>query len=73
MTSPLRQQYIEDLQLHGLSGRTQEIYVIAVKQLALHYRKSPDQVTEEELRAYFLYLKNVRKVSSSTFRCHHNW
>jgi len=67
MSSPLRQQYIEDLQLHGLSGRTQEIYVIAVKQLALHYRKSPDQVTEEELRAYFLYLKNVRKVSSSTF------
>lgn len=67
MTSPLRQQYVEDLQLHGLSQRTQEIYVIAVKQLALHYRKSPDQVTEEELRAYFLYLKNVRKISASTF------
>ncbi len=67
MTTPLRQQYVEDLQLHGLSKRTQEIYVIAVKQLAMHFRKSPDQVTEEELRAYFLYLKNVKKISASTF------
>lgn len=29
-------------------------------------RKSPDQISEEELRAYFLYLKNVKKISSST-------
>ncbi len=67
MVSPLRQQFIEDLQLHGLSSRTQEMYMVAVRQLAEHYRKSPDQVSEEELRAYFLYLKNVRKVAPSTF------
>jgi site-specific recombinase XerD len=66
MTSPLRQQLIEDLQLHGLSSRTQEMYVAAVKQLAEHCRKSPDQISEEELRAYFLYLKNVKKISPST-------
>jgi site-specific recombinase XerD len=66
MTSPLRQQLIEDLQLHGLSSRTQEIYVAAVKQLAEHCRKSPDQISEGELRAYFLYLKNVKKISPST-------
>lgn len=61
MVSPLRQQLIEDLQLYGLSRRTQEMYVAAVKQLAGYYRKSPDQVSEEELRVYFLYLKNVRR------------
>lgn len=35
----------------------------AVSQLALHYQKPPNQVTDEELRQYFLYLKNVRKLS----------
>ena len=41
-------------------------YARAVKQLAKHYQKSPDQITQEELRAYFLYLKNVRMASRST-------
>ena len=67
MTSPLRQQYLEDMQLHGLSRGTKEISVSAVKQLAEYFHKSPDQVTEEELRVYLLYLKNVKKVSASTF------
>jgi len=52
---------IECLQLKGLSERTQESYVQAVRQLAEHYHKSPDLISEEELRQYFLYLKNVMK------------
>jgi integrase/recombinase XerD len=64
----LSQKMFEDLQLRGLSVRTQESYVAAVRQLAKHYHKAPDQMDEEELRQYFLYLKNVRGVSSSTFR-----
>jgi len=62
----LRQKMIEDLQLRGLSERTQESYVQAVRQLAAHYHKSPDQISEEELRQYFLFLKNVKHVSRST-------
>ena len=62
----LRQRMIECLQLRGLSERTQESYVQAVRQLAEHYHKSPDLITEEELRQYFLYLKNVRKYASSS-------
>jgi integrase/recombinase XerD len=61
----LRQRMIEDLQLRGLSARTQEMYVRAVRQLAEHYHKSPDRITEEELRDYFLYLKNVKHYSRS--------
>jgi len=63
--TPLRQRMIEDLQLRGLSERTQEMYVRAVRQLAEHYHKSPAQITEEELRAYFLYVKNVKHYSRS--------
>jgi len=57
----------EDLQLRGLAARTQEAYVGAVKQLAEHYHKSPDLVSAEELRQYFLYLKNEKQVSCSTY------
>jgi integrase/recombinase XerD len=63
--TPLRRRMIEDLQLRGLSERTQEMYVRAVRQLAEHYHKSPDRITEEELRDYFLYLKNVKHYSRS--------
>jgi integrase/recombinase XerD len=62
----LRQKMIEDMQLRGLAVRTQESYMQAVRQLAGHYHKSPDQISEEELRQYFLFLKNVRHVSRST-------
>jgi len=57
---------IEDLQLRGLAVRTQEAYVLAVRQLAKYYQKPPDQLEDEDLREYFLYLMNVKKVSRST-------
>jgi integrase/recombinase XerD len=66
--SILSQKMQADMQLRGLAERTQEAYVHAVRQLAQHYHRSPDQIKEEELRQYFLYLKNTRQVSSSTFR-----
>jgi integrase/recombinase XerD len=65
MTTQLRQRMIEDMQLRGLAERTQEMYVIVVRQLAEHYSKSPDLITEEELRQYFLYLKNDKQYSRS--------
>ena len=59
----LRKRMIECLQLRGLSERTEEAYVRAVRQLAEHYHKSPDLITEEELAQYFLHIKNVKKYS----------
>jgi integrase/recombinase XerD len=46
----LRKRMIECLQLRGLSEGTQEAYVQAVRQLAEHYHKSPELISEEELR-----------------------
>lgn len=62
----LRQRMIEDMQLRGLAEKTQESYLRAVRQISEHYHKSPDQISEEELRGYFLYLTNVRKISRSS-------
>ena len=64
----LRERMIEDLQLHGMAARTQESYVQSVRQLAEYYRKPPDQITEEELRGYFLYRVEEQGVSASTLR-----
>jgi integrase/recombinase XerD len=62
----LRQRMLEDMQLRGLSARTQGSYITAVRQVAEHYHRSPDQLTEEELRQYFLYLANEKKVARTT-------
>jgi len=62
----LRKRMIECLQLRGLAERTQEAYTRAVRQLAAHYHKSPDQISEPELRQYFLYLKNRKHYSRNT-------
>jgi site-specific recombinase XerD len=57
---------IQDMQLRGFSARTQECYAAAVGQLAQHFHTSPDQLTEEHLRQYFLYLANEKKVARAT-------
>ena len=62
----LRQRMIEDMQLRGLAASTQECYVTAVRQLSQHYHASPDQLSEEQLRQYFLYLTNEKKLARST-------
>jgi len=57
---------LEDMQLRGLSARTQETYLAAVQQLALHYRHSPDLLTEEQVRQYFLFLRNQRRLAPNS-------
>jgi integrase len=62
----LRERMLADMQLRGLAAKTQEAYLRAVRQLAAYYGKPPDQIDEEELRQYFLYLKNEKKASRSS-------
>ena len=62
----LRKRMIESLQLRGLSKGTQDLYVRAVSQLARHCQKSPDLIIEEELRQYFLHIRNVKRYSRAS-------
>ena len=64
--SPLRQRMIEDMDLKGFSVKTQLSYVRSVCALAKFYGRSPDTVTDEELRAYFVHLKCKRKLARQT-------
>lgn len=54
----LRKKMIEDMKLHGFSQRTRETYLYSVSKLARHFGKSPDQITNQELREYLLYHKD---------------
>ena len=51
----LRQRMMADMKLHGLAPGTQKVYLNAVRRLAGHYRRSPDQLSEQQLRDYFTY------------------
>ena len=66
MATTLRQRMLQDLQLAGLSERTQEAYLRAVRQLADHFHTPPDRLTEQQVRDYFLHLKNDRKFASAS-------
>lgn len=62
----LRRRMIEDMQLAGLTRGTQEAYVRAVRMLAQYYHQSPDQLTDEQVRGFFLYLVRERKLAMAT-------
>jgi site-specific recombinase XerD len=58
----------QDLQLAGLAEGTQQAYLRVVKQLAAHFHKPPDLITEQEFRDYLLFLKNERHLSPSSLK-----
>ena len=68
--TPLRLQMIEDMKSAGLAAGTQAVYIDAVRRLAAHYRRSPDRLTEEEVRGYLLGLRD-RGVALGSFKVYH--
>jgi site-specific recombinase XerD len=64
----LKQRFIEDMQLRHLSPRTIEAYVFHVRRLAGHFGKSPDNISDEELRAYFLHIRNIQNWSRTAIK-----
>lgn len=68
--TPLRQRMIEDMRLSGLSARTQQVYIDGVRGLAAHYKRSPDLLTEEDVRSYLLDLRD-RGAARGTFKTNH--
>ena len=64
----LRRRMIEDMRLRALSEATQRTYVDAVANLARYFKRAPDQVTDEELRRFFVSL--TRRRAKSTVRVH---
>ncbi len=62
----LRQQLVQEMVLRGFSPKTQEVYTGAIYHLAKYYRRSPDALSDQELRDYVFHLATVRKLSASS-------
>ena len=62
----LRRRMIRDMIIRGFSPRTQQAYICAVRGLARHYRRSPDQLSSEDIQAYLAHMVTKRKLSWST-------
>ncbi|MBI4529247.1 MAG: phage integrase N-terminal SAM-like domain-containing protein [Deltaproteobacteria bacterium] len=54
----LREKMIEEMRLRNFAPRTEQTYVSAMVGLVKHYRQCSDQLTQEQIRAYLLHLKD---------------
>jgi len=52
--TPLRQKLIDEIQLRGFSINTQDSYERCVNGLARFYHRSPDQIADDEIKAYLV-------------------
>lgn len=65
----LRRRMIQDMTLRGLAQSTQKTYIKSIRTLSRHYHnRPPDQITEEQVRQYLVYLLEMRHLANSTVR-----
>jgi integrase/recombinase XerD len=64
--TPLRQRLIDELDLRGLATSTKSNYVHWVYELAKYYRRSPDQITDPEIKEFLIWLLRGRELAVST-------
>jgi site-specific recombinase XerD len=68
MKSRLRKKMVEDLQLRGYAERTQSSYARSVRQLENYWHLPAEEISEQQVRDYFLYCKNDVGWSAATMR-----
>lgn len=66
MKDDLKTRFINHMILHRYSKHTIRNYLRAVEHLARFHNKSPDQLSNEEIQAYLLYLLKEKKLSWGT-------
>jgi integrase/recombinase XerD len=60
---PILKRFQQVLKLSGLSERTQESYVRAVRKFSDFLKRQPDTASEDELRTYLLHIQDNLKWS----------
>lgn len=61
-----RERMSEDMRLRDFRPRTQEGYALAVRQFLDRMQRPPEGLTDEDVREYFLYLREDKKLAPST-------
>ena len=62
----LRRNFIRELVIRGMAPKTQEAYVRAVRDLATHYHKGPDLVSDDEVKDYLVHLAQGKGLARSS-------
>ena len=65
--TPLRQRFIEDLQLRNCSPLTIVAYVHHVRELARYFKQSPEQLSDDQIHCYLLHLLHGKQVAWSSY------
>jgi Phage integrase, N-terminal SAM-like domain len=60
--TPLRQRLLDELQRRNYSPATTRGYVLAIKQFAEHFGKSPERLGGDEIRQFELHLLKEKKL-----------
>jgi integrase/recombinase XerD len=64
--TPLRQRMLHDMQIRNLAVNTQKTYLLQVSGFARHFRRSPEVLGPEEIRAWIIHLTNERKLAPAS-------
>lgn len=61
-----RERMCEDMRLRDFRPRTQEGYALAVRQFLDRMQRPPETLSDEDVRGYFLYLREGKKLAPSS-------
>jgi integrase/recombinase XerD len=64
--TPLRRRMLEELQRRNYSSETTRGYILAVKQFAEYFGKSPERMGAEQIRRFQVYLLKDKKLAPGT-------
>jgi integrase/recombinase XerD len=63
-----KDQMQRDMVLRNLSPKTQYLYHLAARGLEGHFKRPPDQLNEDEVKAFLISIVEERKLSQSTLK-----
>ena len=64
----LREKMLAELQLRGITPRTQTAYLREIAKLENYFNRSPEELGEEEVKEYLVHMLEDRGLSSGTYK-----
>jgi len=66
--STVREKMLAELQLRGITPRTQTAYLREITKLENYFNRSPEELGEEEVKEYLVHMLEDRGLSSGTYK-----